>query len=98
AWNAAIVAHFAEATPAGLPVFLAASEDALAAIAQERLSGFGAQIDAQTDFLAAVRDRVLRPGGSVDLTAVGGTDVEERPAGAAFLCTLVLAAGRMGDD
>lgn len=104
-WNRALIAYFVEGTPPGALVFLTADDDTLARIGQRLLAATDPSsvlapiaADAVQDFEAAVRQRVLRSGGRVDLSQLAEAGAAEEPRCVAFLCALVLAATRMGDS
>lgn len=95
-WNRALIDEFVDGTPLGAPVFLASDDDAIARIGRRLLDDTNQGADAiVADFLRAVRSRVVRDRGRVDLSDVQELDAEERPRCVGFLAALVLAASRM---
>lgn len=107
-WNRAVVTLATRGVGPGDPVYLAADESFIrAAAVQKCMKCSGGEIDGDPveDFLAAVRERVVEPGGDrvqlervQGMTRVKGSYADGVPLCAAFLAATVLAAFRMGDD
>lgn len=95
-WNQALERYFLEDASIGAPIFISVDDDVLTAVGNEIHPGSQPD-EAVTDFLCAVRQRVVRRERvSIDVlrqSASGGC-----PSGLAFLCATVLAATQMRED
>jgi len=81
--------------PHGSAVYVAVDEESLAAVRSRVTPAIEAPVD---DFCWAVRERLGLQSGRLYLDSVRGRDRDGYPSGVAFLCAMVLAAARMGDD
>lgn len=97
-WNRAIIDFIIQSLPLGSHVFLSVDEDTLATIGHQ-LNLAQSEKTYIEDFQNAVCSRVIHKG-SVHLPSIVNPmrDHEGYPRYIAFLCVMVLAAYRMGDD